>query len=72
LSAVKQRLPAYLVNFVHDELILEFWEDIVTDVRELLIYKKTQSFLDLFKSYRPGSRVVEDEQMQELTDKSLI
>jgi hypothetical protein len=53
-------------------LILEFWEDIVTDVRELLIYKKTQSFLDLFKSYRPGSRVVEDEQMQELTDKSLI
>jgi hypothetical protein len=48
-------LPVYLINFIHDELVLEVREDVVEDVRELLVQvqEMTQAFLDLFASFRP-------------------
>jgi DNA polymerase I-like protein with 3'-5' exonuclease and polymerase domains len=55
-------LPAYLINFIHDELVLEVREDVVEDVRELLVQEITQAFLDLFASFRPeamAQRLVE-------------
>ena len=57
-------LPAYLINFIHDELVLEVREDVVEDVRELLVQvqEMTQAFLDLFASFRPeamAQRLVE-------------
>jgi DNA polymerase I-like protein with 3'-5' exonuclease and polymerase domains len=53
-GALRQKnLPAYLVNFIHDELVLEVREDTVDDVGGLLIHEMTQAFLDLFKPYQP-------------------
>jgi DNA polymerase I len=52
---LKQSLPAYLVDFIHDELVLEVREDVVPNVRELLRHEMTRAFLDLFKSYKPES-----------------
>ena len=52
-ALLQKGLPAHLVNFVHDELVLEVREDVVPDVSELLTQEMTQAFLDLFKSYLP-------------------
>ncbi len=53
-GALRQEdLPAHLINFVHDELVLEVRKDTVDDVGGLLIHEITQAFLDLFKPYRP-------------------
>ena len=49
----KQGLPAYLVNFVHDELVLEVATDAAEDVSSLLVHEMKQAFLDLFKAYDP-------------------
>jgi DNA polymerase I-like protein with 3'-5' exonuclease and polymerase domains len=48
---VERSLPAFLINFVHDELVLEVREDLVEEVSSLLIDAMTGAFLDLFKSY---------------------
>jgi DNA polymerase I-like protein with 3'-5' exonuclease and polymerase domains len=48
-------LPAHLINFIHDELVLEVRKDTVDDVGGLLIHEMTQAFLDLFKAYQPES-----------------
>jgi DNA polymerase I-like protein with 3'-5' exonuclease and polymerase domains len=50
---LQTNLPAYLVNFIHDELVLEVQDNVVAEVRELLRHEMTQAFLDLFKSYEP-------------------
>jgi DNA polymerase I-like protein with 3'-5' exonuclease and polymerase domains len=50
-------LPAHMINFIHDELVLEVREDVVDDVRELLRHEMTGAFLDLFKAYQPESMV---------------
>ena len=55
-SALRQKdLPAHLINFVHDDLVLEVREDVVDVVRELLRHEMTEAFLDLFRSYQPES-----------------
>lgn len=51
LTAAK--LPAYLVNFVHDELVLEVREDVLADVEALLQTTMTGAYLDLFKDRNP-------------------
>jgi DNA polymerase I-like protein with 3'-5' exonuclease and polymerase domains len=48
-----QKLPAFLVNFVHDELVLEVRKDLVDKVSSLLIDEMTNVFLELFKPYKP-------------------
>ncbi len=47
------RLPAYLVNFVHDALVLEVWEDTLGEVESLLQTAMVDAFLDLFKAHDP-------------------
>ena len=54
-ALLHNNLPAYLINLIHDELVLEVREDVVADVSELLTHKMTQAFLDLFKSYQSES-----------------
>jgi len=54
-ALLEQDLPAYLVNFIHDELVLEVREDVAGEVRELLVQEMTQAFLDLFKPFDPDS-----------------
>lgn len=44
-----------MINFVHDELVLEVREDVVDNVHALLKHEMTQAFLDLFTLYRPES-----------------
>jgi len=46
-------LPAYLVNFVHDELVLEVREEALAEVTALLHKAMTGAFLDLFKDHDP-------------------
>jgi DNA polymerase I len=52
-TLLEQGLPAYLVNFIHDELVLEVRDDYVADVRNLLTREMTQAFLGLLKSFDP-------------------
>jgi DNA polymerase-1 len=44
--------PAFLVNFVHDELVLEVREDAVERVSLLVTDRMVQAFKDLFRSYQ--------------------
>lgn len=46
-------LPAYLVNFVHDELVLEVREEALPEVADLLKRTMTGAYLDLFKDHDP-------------------
>jgi DNA polymerase-1 len=46
-------LPAHLINFVHDELVLEVRDDCIEEISQLLTTTMTQAFLDLFKDYNP-------------------
>jgi DNA polymerase I-like protein with 3'-5' exonuclease and polymerase domains len=48
-----QGMDAHLVNFVHDELVLEVREDLVEKVSALVKDAMTNAFLDLFKDYDP-------------------
>jgi hypothetical protein len=50
---VERRLPAFLVNFVHDELVLEVREDLLDDVSCLVVDEMIGAFLELFKPYNP-------------------
>ena len=52
-ALLEAKVPAYLVNFVHDELVLEVREDVVDEVKTLVQQTMTQAFLDLFKDYDP-------------------
>jgi DNA polymerase I len=59
---VERKLPAFLVNFVHDELVLEVREDLVEEVSSLVVDEMTGAFLELFSPYNsePGAlRLVE-------------
>jgi DNA polymerase I-like protein with 3'-5' exonuclease and polymerase domains len=48
-----RKLPAFLVNFVHDELVLEVRANLVDEVPSLLKDKMTGAFLTLFKLCKP-------------------
>ena len=50
---VERKLPACLVNFVHDELVLEVREDLVDEASSLLEDEMSRAFLKLFKPYNP-------------------
>jgi DNA polymerase I len=50
---VERNLPAFLVNFVHDELVLEVRADLVGEVPALVVDEMTTAFLELFKPYNP-------------------
>jgi hypothetical protein len=50
---VEQKLPAFLVDFISDELVLEVREDVVDEVSSLLIDEMASAFLELFKPYKP-------------------
>lgn len=49
------KLPAYLVNFVHDELVLEVRTDVLAEVAALVQEVMTGAYLDLFKDHDPKS-----------------
>jgi len=51
---VERNLPAFLVNFVHDELALEVREDLTDAVSSLIVDEMTGAFLELFKPYNPA------------------
>ncbi len=46
---VERRLPAFLVNFVHDELVLEVREDLLDEVSCLVVDEMTGAFLSYSK-----------------------
>ena len=46
-------LPAFLVNFVHDELVLEARADCVEEISQLLVSQMTEAFLELFTDHDP-------------------
>jgi len=50
---LERELPAFLVNFVHDELVLEVREDPVDEASSLLGDEMSRAFLKLFKPYNP-------------------
>jgi hypothetical protein len=50
---VERKLPAFLVNFVHDELVLEVRADRVDEVSSLVIDEMSGAFLELFEPYKP-------------------
>ncbi len=50
---VEQKLPAFLANFIHDELVLEVRADLVDEVSSLVVDEMTGVFLTLFKPYKP-------------------
>ncbi len=52
-ALVEAKAPAYLVNFVHDELVLEVREDALSEVAALVQAAMTGAFLDLFKDHDP-------------------
>jgi DNA polymerase-1 len=49
-----QGMDAHLVNFIHDELVLEVREDLVDEVSALVQDEMTGAFLDLFKGFDPA------------------
>ena len=49
------KLPVHMVNFIHDELVLEVREDYVDETSQLLVSAMTDSFVTLFKDYAPES-----------------
>jgi DNA polymerase I len=50
---LERELPAFLVNFVHDELVLEVRADRVDEVSSLVIDEMSGAFLELFEPYKP-------------------
>jgi DNA polymerase I len=50
---IERKLPAFLVNFVHDELVLEVREDLLDEISSCLADEMTGAFLQLFKPYNP-------------------
>jgi DNA polymerase I-like protein with 3'-5' exonuclease and polymerase domains len=50
---LERKLPAFLVNFIHDELVLEVREDLVDEASFLLEDEMSRTFLKLFKPYNP-------------------
>jgi hypothetical protein len=50
---LERKIPAFLVNFIHDELVLEVCEDLVDEVSFLAVDEMTKAFLALFKPYKP-------------------
>ena len=54
--AVEEKaLPAYLVNFVHDELVLEVQAEAAEDVSGLVRGEMTRAFIELFEDYPADS-----------------
>jgi DNA polymerase I len=51
---VERKLPAFLVNCVHDELVLEVRADPVNEASSLLEDEMTDAFLEVFKPYKPA------------------
>jgi DNA polymerase I len=49
----ERNLPAFLVNFVHDELVLEVRADRVDEVSSLVVDEMSGAFLELFEPYKP-------------------
>jgi DNA polymerase I-like protein with 3'-5' exonuclease and polymerase domains len=49
------KLPVHMVNFIHDELVLEVREDHVDEISQRLVSAMTDSFVTLFKDYAPES-----------------
>ena len=47
-------MDAHLVNFIHDELVLEVREDLVEEVSALVRDKMPGAFLDLFQDFDPA------------------
>ena len=43
-----QNLPAYMINFVHDELVLEVREDAIDQLSTILKEEMTAAFTDFF------------------------
>jgi DNA polymerase I-like protein with 3'-5' exonuclease and polymerase domains len=52
---IERNLPAFLINFVHDGLVLEVREDLIDEVSCLIVDEMTGAFLELFKAYNPQS-----------------
>jgi hypothetical protein len=52
-STVRTQAPAFLINFGHDELVLEVRDDLVDEVSSLLVDEMTGAFLELFQLYEP-------------------
>ena len=50
---LRRKTPAFLVNFVHDELVLEVRADLVDEVSSLLEDEMSRAFLMLFRPYNP-------------------
>ncbi|HKH20026.1 MAG TPA: hypothetical protein VKB53_03835 [Gammaproteobacteria bacterium] len=50
---LRRKTPAFLVNFVHDELVLEVREDLTDEISSCLADEMTSAFLQLFKPYNP-------------------
>ena len=50
---VESKPPAFLVNFVHDELVLEVREELVNEISSCLADEMTGAFLELFRPYNP-------------------
>jgi DNA polymerase I-like protein with 3'-5' exonuclease and polymerase domains len=50
---LRRKAPAFLVNFVHDELVLEVRTDLVDEVSSLVVNEMTGAFLELFEPYNP-------------------
>ena len=53
-ALLQAKVPAFLVNFVHDELVLEVADDAVAQVKDLVNQAMTSAFLDLFREYDPA------------------
>ncbi|HEX2236788.1 MAG TPA: hypothetical protein VHJ19_00130, partial [Gammaproteobacteria bacterium] len=50
-----RKKSSFLVNFMHDELVLEVREDLVDEVSRLILDEMIGAFLELFKPYNPES-----------------
>ena len=52
---LERRLPPFLINFLHDALVLEVPGDLLGEVSCLVVDEMTGAFLELFKAYNPES-----------------
>jgi hypothetical protein len=55
LRSAGRKKSSFLVNFMHDELVLEVREDLVDEVSRLILDEMIGAFLELFKPYNPES-----------------
>lgn len=53
-ALTQSKAPAFLINFVHDELVLEVAEAAVDQVKAFVGTAMTEAFLRLFKDYDPA------------------